>query len=475
MRDLRIGLEVHVQILSLKTKLFCPCSSDYRGKPPNTNVCPICMGLPGTLPVLNGEAVKEAAKVALALHCRINRISRFYRKNYFYPDLAKNFQISQYDRAGGVPFAQDGYLDLSEGKRVRIRRIHLEEDPARIVYEGGITRSPHALVDYNRHGIALLEIVTEPDIDDPARAREFLEKLAGILEYLGVYKPGVEGSMRCDANISLPGGARVEVKNISGFVDVEKALRFEATRQESRASRGIKVERETRHWDEVRKITVSLRTKEEEEEYRYFPEPDLPPIIVTDDVLKEARSAIPELPEDKRSRYVREYGISGTLAEALAYSPGLASLFEGTVASGALPKSSASIIAVDLISYVNERTVKVEDLQLDPGRIADLAKLMEEGKLNHKDVERCLYYMLDHDVGTGEAMRALGLMGGFLLDEELERIVDQVMTENPKAVEDARRNPKALNYIVGLVLKRASGRVDARAAARLIAGKIRST
>ncbi len=475
MQDLRIGLEVHVQILSLKTKLFCSCSSDYRGKPPNTNVCPICMGLPGTLPVLNKGAVKEAAKVALALHCKINRISRFYRKNYFYPDLAKNFQISQYDRAGGVPFAQDGYLEMSDGKRVRIRRIHLEEDPARIVYEGGITRSPHALVDYNRHGIALLEIVTEPDISDPAKAREFLEKLASILEYLGVYKPGVEGAIRCDANISLPGGARVEVKNISGFVDVEKALRFEATRQESRISRGINVERETRHWDEIRKITVSLRTKEEEEEYRYFPEPDLPPIVVTDDILEEAKVAIPELPEDKRSRYMKEYGISGTLAEALAYSPSLAGLFEEVVASGAPPKSVASIIAIDLVSYINERGIEVEDLRSNPRRIAGLAKLMEKGELSHKDVKRCLYHMLDHDVGTGEAMKALGLTGGFLLNEELERIVDQVMAENPKAVEDARRNPKALNYIVGLVLKRASGRVDARAAARLIAGKIRST
>lgn len=472
MKGVRIGLEVHAQILSLKTKLFCSCSSDYRDKPPNTNVCPTCMGLPGSLPVLNKKAVVEATRVALALHCKINRVSRFYRKNYFYPDLAKNFQISQYDRAGGVPFAYDGYLHLSGGRKVRIRRINIEEDPARIVYEGSITQSPYSLVDYNRHGIALLEIVTEPDMSEPSEAREFLERLASILEYLGVYKPGVEGALRCDANISLPGGGRVEIKNITGFSEVERALRFEYTRQKSRLSKGLSVHRETRHWDEARRVTVSLRTKETEEEYRYFPEPDLPPIIVTDEMLKEAVRTIPELPEDKKTRFVKEFGLSEPLAEAIAKSPRLSSLFESTVGLGAPPRRAASILAVDLLAYVNEKGVDLNGVALDPGDIAELARLTDQGLLDPRDSKRLLWGAIESGSSVKDLLRREAIGSGGLSNEDLTKLVDSVIKENPGAVEDARKNPKAINYLVGLAIKKSGGRASPKALYQIFVKKI---
>mgnify|MGYP001772649578 CR=1 FL=1 len=463
----RIGLEVHVQVLSLRTKLFCSCSSDYRGKPPNTNVCPVCMGLPGTLPTLNGRVIEEALKVALALRCSVNRVSRFWRKNYFYPDLAKNYQISQYDRAGGVPFAQDCSLRIRGGKVVRIRRIHIEEDPARIYYEGSMARSPYALIDYNRHGIALLEIVTEPDMEAPEEARDFLERLAGILEYLGIYRSDVEGAMRCDVNVSIEGGNRVEIKNVSGFSDVERAIRYELTRQRGLRARGLEVERETRHWDEARRITIGMRSKEMEEEYRYFPEPDLPPIIVSEEDIERARSSLPRLPEDRLGEYVGRLGLSETLAEPIAYSPHLAALFEESVARGAEPKGAAALIAVDLLSYANERGIRPQDLRVDASLLVGLSRMMEEG-LSHKDARDVLYYALERGAGLEEALKALGIGGGAGGEEEVRRVVEEVVRRNPRAVEDARRNPRAVDYLIGMALKELGRGANARLVARIV-------
>ncbi|MFP3283498.1 MAG: Asp-tRNA(Asn)/Glu-tRNA(Gln) amidotransferase subunit GatB [Nitrososphaeria archaeon] len=466
-----IGLEVHVQVLSLRTKLFCSCSSDYRGRQPNTNVCPVCMGLPGTLPALNARIVEEALKVALALRCNVNRISRFWRKNYFYPDLAKNYQISQYDRAGGVPFAQDCAIRIRGGKVVRIRRVHIEEDPARIHYEGSMAQSPYSLVDYNRHGIALLEIVTEPDMEAPEEARDLLERLAGILEYLGIYRSDVEGAMRCDVNVSVEGGNRVEVKNVSGFADVERAIRFELTRQRNRRMRRLEVERETRHWDEVRRITVSMRSKEAEEEYRYFPEPDLPPVIVADGDIERVRSGLPRLPEDRLEEYVR-MGLSPTMAEPIAYSPHMSGLFEECVMEGADPRNAATLIAVDMLSYANDRKLEPHEVRVDPALIVRLSGLMKEKHLSHKDAKDVLIYALEGGVTVDAALSALGISGGSD-EDELRRAVEDVLGRNPKAVEDARRNPKAVDYLVGMVLREVGRGADARLVAKMISESLK--
>ena len=251
--QVRIGLEVHVQLTSLNTKLFCGCSSDYKGKDPNSLVCPVCLGIPGALPVLNEKVIEYAVMAALALNYTISEKMFFFRKNYYYPDMPKNFQISQYDQAGGVPLALDGYLYIDavkKRKKIRIGRVHIEEDPGRLIHQGAIDTSPYTLVDYNRSGIALLEIVTEPDLDSPKEARIFLQNLRSILEHLGIFSGKLEGSMRCDANISLSGGTRVEVKNISSFKEVERALSFEIMRQKNLVKTGLSVKHETRHWDE---------------------------------------------------------------------------------------------------------------------------------------------------------------------------------------------------------------------------------
>jgi aspartyl-tRNA(Asn)/glutamyl-tRNA(Gln) amidotransferase subunit B len=274
------------------------------------------MGFPGTLPTLNRRSVEEAVKVALALNSKVSERMLFYRKNYYYPDMPKNFQITQYDKAEGVPLAIGGLVDIG-GARTRIRRVQLEEDPAKLVYEGTISSSMYTLVDHNRAGIALLEIVTEPDLKSPKHARSFLQKLRSILEHLGVCDGTLEGAMRCDANVSIGGGKRVEIKNISSFKEVERALSFEITRQKTLLRGKNRTEMETRHWDDSRRVTVSLRVKEEEEDYRYFPEPDLLPVIISRREVEIIKSKMPELPDARRQRFIRQYELSKYDAEDL--------------------------------------------------------------------------------------------------------------------------------------------------------------
>jgi len=460
----KIGLEVHVQLTKLKTKLFCSCPSDYRGKPPNTYVCPVCLGLPGSLPKVNTKAIEYAVMVALALNCRINRRILFFRKHYFYPDMTKNFQITQYDRAGGAPIAVNGYLKLNVNgmeKVIRIRRINIEEDPGKLVYPtGSIITSPYTLVDYNRAGIALLEIVTEPDMETPAEAKLFLQKLRSILEHLGVCDCSLEGAVRTDANISIAGGGRVEIKNIGSVKDVEKALAYEILRQKEAVLKGVSVRSETRHWDDVRKVTVPLRVKEEEQDYRYFPEADIPPIIITDDYIEKIAKCMPELPDERIKRFQKEYGLPQYDASVLVSNKKLADFFEETVKLyGGSPKKVANMIINDFLRWVHEKNLRISDVKTKPGDIAELLKLMDKGIISIKIAKEILPEMIVTGKKPKEIIKKRRLLR--ISDKQvLKPIVLKVFSEHRKAVHDALKDEKAINYLIGQVMKYTRGRAD---------------
>lgn len=472
--DIKIGLEVHVQLTALKTKLFCKCSANYRGMPPNTLTCPVCLGHPGALPVLNKKAVEYAIMVALALNSSISPQMLFFRKNYFYVDLPKNFQISQYDKAGGVPLSVGGWVEFSvngEKKRVGIRRIQLEEDPARLVYPGTITTAPYTLVDFNRAGVALLEIVTEPDIKTPEEAYFFLQKLRSILEHLGVSSENMQGSMRCDANISIKGGARVEIKNISSFRDVYRALHYEIIRQKQQLKHGIATVQETRHWDEDRQITVSLRVKETESDYRYFPEPDLVPVRISEEWIKKIAAQMPELPDARKERFISEYKITDYDATVLTSNKKLADFFEECCKLYPNPKKLANWIMGDLLRNLNETGLDVTQLAITVEQFVDLLKMIDEGIISAKIAKR----ILREAVRTGKPPRKIVEDEGLLkIDDEefIAKIVDEVFREFPKAVEDAKKDRKAVNFLVGQVMRRTRGRADPSITNKLILSKL---
>ncbi|MFW9874789.1 MAG: Asp-tRNA(Asn)/Glu-tRNA(Gln) amidotransferase subunit GatB, partial [Candidatus Thorarchaeota archaeon] len=334
--DVIIGLEVHIQLTNLKTKLFCSCKADYRGAEPNTYNCPICLGLPGSLPVINRKAVEFATRLALALDCKINDSMFFFRKNYFYVDLPKGFQISQYNKAGGRAFADGGKIAIKVNgskKDLKLNRIHLEEDPARLVHKGSIVTSPYTLVDYNRSGVCLIEIVSEPVINSPEEAREYLKQLKSIVQYTGISNLDLTGAARVDANISLKGHVRSEVKNISSFKEVERALKWEIQRQRNLLKHGKQLTQETRHWDDKRRITISLRTKEFEEDYRYFPEQDLVPITIDEDFIQKVKNELPEMPRERAARFHRDYNLSEFDSENLVLDKDIADFYEDGVNS----------------------------------------------------------------------------------------------------------------------------------------------
>jgi aspartyl-tRNA(Asn)/glutamyl-tRNA(Gln) amidotransferase subunit B len=473
--SVKIGLEVHTQLTSLKSKLFCSCPSDYRGKEPNTIVCPVCLGLPGALPTLNEKAVKYAIMAALALNCKISEKMIFFRKNYYYPDLPKNFQITQYDRAGGAPLATGGYLyieDQGASKKIRISRVHLEEDPGRLVHIGSIDQSPFTLVDYNRSGIALLEVVTEPDMGSPREARLFLQKLRNILEHLGIFDGSLEGSMRCDANISLAGGTRVEIKNITSFKEVERALNFEIVRQKGLIDKGIAVKRETRHWDEVRRITVSLRTKEEEQDYRYFPEPDLVPVVVSKELIEEVKAEMPELPDERAERFVRMYGLPRYDAKVLVSSKHIADFFEECVKMYNKPKEISNWMMSDLLRYLYENNLELYESKITPQMLVDMIRLIDEGVISGKIAKKILPIMIVSGKDPRRIIEEEGLTK--ISDEELlSQIAEKVFMENPKAVKDALTDEKAIHYLIGQLMKLTRGKADPALANKIVREKLR--
>lgn len=475
--ETKMGLEIHCQLTGAKSKLFCRCLCDYRGKAPNENTCPTCSGLPGTLPLLNQKAVEFAGMISLALGCKVPDEIAFYRKNYFYPDLPKNFQLTQYNAYGITSIGVDGRLEYGDGKSARIRRVQLEEDPGRLVYEGAMETSVYALIDYNRAGVPLVEIVTEPDFVDPKDVRMFLDKITSIIEHLGVCDTKLEGSVRCDANVSVGGGNRVEIKNVSSFADVEKAVRYEITRQKTMTSRDIEVKSETRHWDDARKVTKESRTKEEEQDYRYFPEPDVPAVVLGGEFTTSIAQQMPELPDARKERFVSKHGLSAHVAQVLIDNKELADFFESAVKLHQSPKEIANWLVTDLMSFVDERQKDQErslfaGLKIGPEHIADLAKLVDSNTINRATAKQILAQV----VKTGEMPShvAKKTQATKIDDADvLAKAVESVFGSEQAAVQDARRNPNAANFLLGKVMQATKGRADPKAALEMIQKKLR--
>ncbi|MCS3923144.1 Asp-tRNA(Asn)/Glu-tRNA(Gln) amidotransferase subunit GatB [Methanosalsum natronophilum] len=462
-----IGLEIHVQLNRLKTKMFCGCSTQYHSSPPNTHVCPVCLGLPGALPVINQKAVESAMKVGLALNCEIVEQTQFHRKNYYYPDLPKGYQVSQFD----YPIVSNGKVAIEgeDGELViRIRRAHMEEDPGKLIHMGSIDKSKGTLIDYNRSGMALLEIVTEPDIRSPKEARRFLDKLRNILEYLDVFDSDLEGAMRVDANISLQGGDRTEIKNISSHKGAERALLYEIMRQKNLLRRGEIVTMETRHFDEARGVTTSMRSKEEEHDYRYFPEPDLVPLRVKDRTEKLLQE-LPELPDAKKERLISQYSISDMHAKALVSNLKIANFYE-EVASEVNPKVAATWIADVLKGELNYR-----DLTIDACKVEDIVQLVTmimENKITDRSAVEVIRTLLDSGGNCMEIVEKKGLVK--VEDNVVEQAVDDVLGENKNAINDyLNGKEQSLNFLVGQVMKKTRGRADPMIVRDIIANRIK--
>ena len=452
----KIGLEIHCQLTKLESKLFCSCKANYRENEPNTNVCPICMGLPGTLPRVNQKAIEKATLIAMALNCSTPEKIAFFRKNYFYPDLPKNFQITQLNIYGDTSVGGTGSIMVGD-KKIRITRIQLEEDPGRLIYEGSSSKNQITLVDYNRAGTPLVEIVTEPDFENPKEVREFLNILSDLLENLDVSDPSLDGAMRADANVSIEGGNKVEIKNINSFHDLEKAVHFEITRQQSLFAREIAIIQETRHWDDQRKITISSRSKEEDLDYRYFLEGDIPWIKIGKDIQEKLKSEMPESISSKKERYATKYGIPDQVANVLSSDKFYSDLFDKSH-TDKNAKEIANIITTDLMGLV-DTTAKRENSKLKPSHLSDLADAIQSGKLTRTSAKNALYEIVKSGNELPQIISELDL-GNVSDQDELLKIVKQVISEEPQAVEQARSNPQTINFLVGKVMQKTKGKAD---------------
>jgi aspartyl-tRNA(Asn)/glutamyl-tRNA(Gln) amidotransferase subunit B len=461
-----IGLEVHVQLNKLKTKVFCGCSTDYHNEPPNSHVCPVCLGLPGSLPVINKKAVEAAIKIGLALNCKVEEHTQFYRKNYYYPDLPKGFQITQYD----FPISSGGYITI-EGEdgelKVGITRAHMEEDPGRLVHEGTIDKSKYTLIDYNRSGMALIEIVSDPDMRSPKEARRYLDKLRNIVEYLDIFDGDLEGALRVDANISIMGGQRAEIKNISSHKGAERALLFEIIRQKNVLRRGGVVVQETRHFDEAREITISMRSKEEAHDYRYFPEPDLVPLKISG-WAPAIKATLPELPDARRMRFVEQYGITDDHAKALTSELKLAIFYED-VAKKVDPKMAAVWVCDVLKGELNYRDLTVDAFKKE--NIQKIIELLVSKKITEESAVDIIRTLLDKGGSPDDIVKEKGLLK--VEGDIVATAAEEAINENPVAVADYKAGKeKALNSLVGAVMKKTKGRADARTAREMLLGKL---
>lgn len=455
-----IGMEVHAQLLT-ESKMFCRCSADYAAAEPNTHVCPVCLGMPGVLPVINQKAVEYTIMTALALHCQIPEFSKFDRKNYFYPDLPKGYQISQYD----LPLSRDGRLEIEvdgETRRIGIERVHLEEDTAKLVHLGG-----HSLVDFNRSGVPLMEIVSRPDIRTPEEARQYLTKLRTILRYLGVNSGSMEeGAMRCEANISIRPkgtnelGTKVEVKNLNSFHSVKLALEYEIERQADTLEMGGRIEQVTMGWDEAKGVTVVQRSKEYAHDYRYFPEPDLPPLVLNWEWVKGIRARLPELPDARQNRFTEQYGLSCHDAGVLTAEKTVADYFESCVHAYPDAKTVANWITGELFRLLKTVDVGIEAIKITPDALAELLTLVEKGSISISVAKDVFTEMFETGYPARQIVKEKGLVQ--ISDtEELWRIVEQVIAENPGPVAEYRSGKEAvLRFLVGQVMKATRGKAN---------------
>lgn len=476
-----IGLETHCQ-LSTDTKIFCNCSTEF-GATPNQNVCPICMGMPGVLPVLNQSVLEYAVKASLALNSKIGSYSKFDRKQYFYPDLPKNYQISQYD----LPIGEHGWLEIEltddKGnpirKKIGITRLHMEEDAGKLVHAGSerLSGSAYSLVDFNRTGVPLVEIVSEPDIRSGQEAAEYAQELRRIMRYLGVSDGNMqEGSLRCDVNISVRPvgqqefGTKVEIKNMNSFNAIQRAIEYEIERQIEAINSGERIRQETRLWDEARQETFSMRSKEGSSDYRYFPEPDLTPIEVSAEQLERWNSELPELPAQKRKRYETQLGLSAYDARVITDDRTVAEYFEAVVAAQANPKQAANWVMGNIAGYLNTEKLSITQIALKPETLAELLTLIEKGTISGKIAKEILPKLLTEGGSVQERIQGKEQISD---SAELEKIIDEILASNPKELEQYRNGKtKLLGFFVGQVMKQTEGRADPKLTNQLMTQKL---
>jgi len=472
-----IGLEVHVQLLTT-TKIFCSCSTRF-GAPPNTNVCPVCLGMPGALPVLNRKAVEFATLAAMALNCRINETSIFARKNYFYPDLPKGYQISQYDK----PLAEHGYIEVPAGKgkrKIGITRVHMEEDAGKSLHEGFPESESKTAIDLNRTGVPLIEIVSEPDITAPDEAHEYLTRLKEIILYTGVSDCNMEeGSLRCDANVSVrrPGqrelGTKTEIKNVNSFRFIREALEYEIERQIEVIESGGKITQETRLYNANEGKTYGMRSKEQAHDYRYFPEPDLLPLVVDSKWQAEIARTLPELPEARRVRMVKEYGISEYDAQVLTFSRSLADQFEEAARAAKNPKRVANLVQSELLGRLKAQNLEIEQSPISMRGVAASADLVETGAISGKMLKDLYdlsfqrgkdFPLIYEEEGRPQQSTDTGA---------LEKLIDEILEANPKQLEQYRAGKKTmLGFFVGQVMKASKGQASPQLVNELLAKKL---
>lgn len=478
-----IGLETHCQ-LSTATKIFCNCSTKF-GAAPNENVCPICMGMPGVLPVLNQKVLEYAVKAGLALNAEIAPYSKFDRKQYFYPDLPKNYQISQYD----LPICEHGWLEIElvdeEGnatrKKIGITRLHMEEDAGKLVHAGSdrLSGSTYSLVDFNRTGVPLLEIVSEPDMRSGQEAAEYAQELRRIMRYLGVSDGNMqEGSLRCDVNVSVRPvgqkefGTKVEIKNMNSFSAIQRAIDYEIERQTAALEAGEKIVQETRLWEEGSQRTVSMRKKEGSSDYRYFPEPDLAPLEVSAEQKQHWEEELPELPAAKRHRYESELGLSAYDARVLTDDRAVAEYFEAAIANGASPKQAANWVMGDITAYLNNEKLSITEIALKPDSLAELISLIEDKTISGKIAKEILPELLTKGGSVKEMVKDKGLISDLAV---LESLIDKIIAANPKELEQYRKGKtKLLGFFVGQMMKQTNGRADPQLTNQLLAKKLQS-